>query len=77
MAYTLAEATSFYTTAKEAYEACLKSQSYSIKDRELKRANLDILRNEMNSWKRIMDDLADGKSGKIKVNRHVIVDDDE
>ncbi len=74
MAYTLAEVTVFYEAAKASYLACLTSQEYTIKDRELKRANLDILRDEMNRWKKKVDDLTDGKSQKKKVSQFVPLD---
>ena len=72
--YTLAEVTEFYTAAKRNYLACLNSIEYSIKDRDLKRERLDVLRSEMNRWKDKMDALDAGDSQKKKVSLFVPVD---
>ena len=69
--YTLAEITAFYEAAKTNYLACLNSKEYSIKDRELKRENLDTLRTEMNRWKDKMDSVTAGDSQKKKVSMFV------
>jgi len=72
MSYTSAEATAFYEAARDAYLKCLSSKEYNIKDRGIVREKLDLLRAEMDKWKKIVDDYADGITpGKIKIKRFV------
>lgn len=48
--YTLEEATTFFTSAKEAYLAALSTKSYQIKDRAKYNQELRDLKKDMDSW---------------------------
>lgn len=65
MAYTLAEATAFYDAAKAAYLKCLNAEDYTIKDRSVRRAKLDVLKKEMTMWKNVMDAIDAGNDGTV------------
>lgn len=77
MSYSLTEATEFYTAAKQGYLSALKMSEYSIKDRSAKREAIDKLKNEMDKWKRIIDNINAGQDPDhpvIPVSRFVPID---
>ena len=68
MAYTLAEVTVFYDTAKAAYLKALTVDEYSIKDRSKRNQELKDLKAEMDMWSKLKDSLDAGDTtGKINV----------
>lgn len=69
MIWTIAEATQFYEESKAGYLSALKMKEYTIKDREVKRHNLESYEKSMIRWKSILNQLQEGGRGGIPVRR--------